>query len=431
MFTSPNMCSHFSLRSFHIANNFSVSRKMQIHHQITNTRLVGIQLLICASVLNALANYPGSVSTAVEYRAMCRIYRTALKHHNDSASAYVGSKLDWKRFDELYERAKACVEATGNTTEGEVELATDFDSVKLPSGPVTIKVREVCAAFASRMRGIVKEAEGLKSVAESAARRAFNNLSGVITAESNLTHIAHKPLGLNGNTNRQTLCNSHTRGGRAGVQLTVDLMCLCGPDGGSTDKACGFYIDSYWSDPSPGGVEGIWSKIHNDCIKLPLDDDVSPSNIDASVEHFDQLLGAQSGTDQSVTANSSWIIGNTVQYSGCTKGNKQSAMCIDYANADGSLGEIKWITQIFKARNLLLEAEANVAKARKLLERMEFLLIVLEKELAGISNFNEANFKTFLKRKGGRGSPEDELYDSSVFHPSVITLPPLAALLTM
>ncbi|CCD15723.1 Variant surface glycoprotein [Trypanosoma congolense IL3000] len=404
---------------------------MQIHPQIPNTRLVGIQLLVCASICNALASDPSSVSTAVEYRAMCRIYRIALKHHNDSASAYVGSKLDWKRFGELYKRAKACLNGTGNTTEGEVELETDFGSVKLSSGPVTVKVHELCAAFASRMRDIMKKAEGFRSNAERAARKAFSSLSGVITTENNLTNIAHKPLGLNESTNRHTVCNSHTKGGGAGVQLTVDVMCLCGPENGSTDKACGFYINGYWHGSSHEGVENIWSKIHNDCLQLPLDDDISPSNIDASVEHFDQLLGAQSGTHGEEQANSSWIIGNTMEYSGCTKGNPEKAVCVDYANADGSLGEIKWKTQINKTRDLLLKAETNIAKANELLERMELLLVVLEKELSGIGIFNEANFNIFLKRKGGRGSPEDELYGSSAFHSRVITLLPFAVLLSM
>nr|CCD21839.1 VSG [Trypanosoma congolense IL3000] len=388
------------------------------------------RLLICVSILSLWLQVCAENFNRRVCRAMCRIYRIALKHHNDSASAYVGSKLDWGRFDGSYKRAERCVEATGNRTEREPELETDFGSVKLPSGPVTVKLHELCASFASRMRGIMKKAEGFKSEAESAARKAFNSLGEVITTENNLTHIARKPLGLNESTNRQTACNSHTRGSGAEAQLTVDLMCLCGPEGGTSEKACGFLIGHYWYSSCYKDVGSIWSKIHNDCLQLPLVDDASPSNIDASVEHFDQLLGAQSGTHAEVKANSSWIIGNTAEYLGSTQ-DGHPAMCVDYANSDGSLGEIKWITQINKTRNLLLEAEAAIGKAKKLLERMEFLLVVLEKELSGIGIFNEANFNIFLKRKDGRGFPEGELYDSSAFHPSVTTLLPFAVLLSM
>ncbi|CCD15724.1 Variant surface glycoprotein [Trypanosoma congolense IL3000] len=380
------------------------------------------RLLICVSTVSLWLHVCAENLNRREYRAMCRIYRIALRHHNDSASAYVGSQLDWKRFDELYERVKACVEATGNTTEGEVELETDFGSVKLPSGPVTAKAHNICVAGAGKMDHINKAAQLLKVNAEDAAQRAIANLKTAITTEKNLENAGQEPRGWNDDAARDATCDSHENGGRAGVQLTTDLICLCIGMYYNTHKACGTGI------PGHGGFRASqkkfskekdhWADIHKDCDKMSVKDDFTIENINTSIENFNALLGAKPGKWSTKTKKSSWVLGHTAEAPSCrTNETKRwdKNICIDYGLSDGSLGEIKWRSQIYKTRNFLLEAEANIAKARKLLERMEFLLVVLEKDLllANISNslVLAAGLKTVrphvsLKSFGGTGLQE-------------------------
>ncbi|CCD12942.1 unnamed protein product [Trypanosoma congolense IL3000] len=246
------------------------------------------------------------------------------------------------------------------------------------------------------MDNINKAAQLLKANAEGAARKAIASLKTAITTENDFENVGQEPQGWKTDTDRDTTCNSTENGGHAGVRLTTDLICLCIGMHYETHKACGTGIPGHdggsWASPGNFSKEKKhWEDIDKDCNAMPLKDEFTIENINTSIENFNALLGANPGEWSTKTKRSSWVYGRTAGAPNCrTDGPKhwQKSICIDYGLSDGSLVEIKWRTQIYKARDLLLEVEANIAKARKLLERMEFLLVVLEKDLllANISN---------------------------------------------